>query len=762
MVFICNLENNVYTLSNSTLNQGSNRASEIVLLAPYAASSVVYIAVTTPDGMSHEPLPMEKAYLPEELPEDISEHWSAWKIDLPGSLTTRAGVMTLQFFIKNGAETIPLSPISKSVAKGVPFLEPTKPEGWDWNAITSALSTITTAASNAETAKGQAEEAQRGAESAAVEAEQARIDAHTFSVNASSSATNALTAAESAAKSADRAANYSKNAKEYTDQRITELVGGAPAALDTLKEIADELKDNDSAVEAILTKVGEIEDSLEDRAYNLSKLDEDYMKESGVNQASYDALRKNFQRVYVERSWKKDKPRGQYSKIATTAQGAVDTLPRNTSKAPDDPTNDILGSIPERQGDFLGDRRFAGHIFTRPELPYEGWGSNDKYAKQIATPKRYVDGINRRKRCVSPYSKCIYLDKTYILSVDGDKGEGESLIFACENTSKTFARVKAEITLQYDYRVAGSGLAFSLAVKNGDFITNHLAWFTLLENQVELKYNHVANDVFENAIKFRADVDPFYNVENDKIFTLTLEYTADHIACYINGKCIKEVTDHNYKSISNLRPVLCVNPSEEMTGEITVYSAGVYTKYSDMAYVDLDDVELGHLPRWSEGAVVYGVEHGAGVNKWSVLENDVDGTQSVNRGYVNGKLAKMRSESSDGGSVDLSEVEEALSKKVDKIDNPEDDLKVYVSNKFSYGEALITACYDPNAIDNTGDKIAMFDYYGTLKCNVPEDVDNRFYSDEFVANVGYVRSKIGDIESALDELISYTRSLGGA
>ena len=664
MVFICNLENKVYTLSNSTLNQGSNRASEIVLLAPYSGASVVYIAVTTPDGVIHEPLPMEKAYLPEELPEDISELWSAWKVDLPGSLTTRSGTMTLQFFVKNGAETISLAPVSKNIAKGVPFLEPTKPEGWDWNAITTAITVATTASSdagyyaikaetsfnNAEKAKGEAITAKNAAEIAASEADQLRTEAHTFSVDASSSATNALTAAESAAKSATQAANYSKNAKEYTDQRIDELVGGAPKALDTLKEISDALEYNDGVVGTIIHELGEkanasyVEKSLEDRAYNLSKLDEDYMKESGVNQASYDALRKNFQRVYVERSWKNGKPRGQYSKIATTAQGALDTLPRNTSKAPDDPTNDILGSLPERQGDFLGDRRFAGHVFVRPELPYDGWGSNEKYAKQIATPKKYVDGINRKKRCISPYSKCIYLDKTYILSIDGDKGEGESLIFACENTPKTFERVRAEITLQYDYRVPGSGVAFSLALKNGDFITNHLAWFTLLENQVELKYNHVANDVFENAIKFKANVDPFYNVEHEKVFTLTLEYTDEHIACYINGTCIKEITDHNYKSISDLRPVLCVNPSEEMSGEITVYSAGVYTEYSDMAYVDLDGLQLGHLPQWSDDVVVYGVERGVGVNKWNVLENDVDGMQAVNRGYINGKVKSIVSE----------------------------------------------------------------------------------------------------------------------
>lgn len=264
MVFICNLENKVYTLSNSTLNQGSNRASEIVLLAPYSGASVVYIAVTTPDGVIHEPLPMEKAYLPEELPEDISDLWSAWKVDVPGSLTTRSGTMTLQFFVKNGAETIPLAPVSKNVTRGVPFLEPEKPEGWDWNAITTAITVATTASNdagyyaakaetsfnNAETAKGEAIAAKTAAEAANESASIHEGLAQIYQMDAND-------AADRAAESATEAANYSKNAKEYTDQRITELVGGAPEALDTLKEISDALENNDSVVGAILHDLGE-------------------------------------------------------------------------------------------------------------------------------------------------------------------------------------------------------------------------------------------------------------------------------------------------------------------------------------------------------------------------------------------------------------------------------------------------------------------------------------------------------------------------
>ena len=124
MVFICNLENNVYTLSNSTLNQGSNRASEIVLLAPYSRASLVYLCVTPPDGIEHEPLPMERAELPSDLPEEISNNFSAWKVDTPAALTTFSGTITFQFSIVNGAEKITTSTVNKTVNKGVSYTVP--------------------------------------------------------------------------------------------------------------------------------------------------------------------------------------------------------------------------------------------------------------------------------------------------------------------------------------------------------------------------------------------------------------------------------------------------------------------------------------------------------------------------------------------------------------------------------------------------------------------------------------------------------------
>lgn len=51
---------------------------------------------------------------------------------------------------------------------------------------------------------------------------------------------------------ADPAANLEAATKQYVDGKITDLVGGAPEALDTLKELADALG-NDADVAATLT-----------------------------------------------------------------------------------------------------------------------------------------------------------------------------------------------------------------------------------------------------------------------------------------------------------------------------------------------------------------------------------------------------------------------------------------------------------------------------------------------------------------------------
>lgn len=49
----------------------------------------------------------------------------------------------------------------------------------------------------------------------------------------------------------------------YTDQKIAELINGAPETLDTLKEIADAMAENNTVVEALDTAIGQKADAAE-------------------------------------------------------------------------------------------------------------------------------------------------------------------------------------------------------------------------------------------------------------------------------------------------------------------------------------------------------------------------------------------------------------------------------------------------------------------------------------------------------------------
>lgn len=65
-----------------------------------------------------------------------------------------------------------------------------------------------------------------------------------------------LTAADVGADAGGSAATALQNAKSYADQKIVDLVGGAPETLDTLKEVADALEANGDVVEALDAAIG--------------------------------------------------------------------------------------------------------------------------------------------------------------------------------------------------------------------------------------------------------------------------------------------------------------------------------------------------------------------------------------------------------------------------------------------------------------------------------------------------------------------------
>lgn len=65
-----------------------------------------------------------------------------------------------------------------------------------------------------------------------------------------------LTATDVGADASGSAATALQSAKAYADQKIVDLVGGAPETLDTLKEVADALAANEDVVEALDAAIG--------------------------------------------------------------------------------------------------------------------------------------------------------------------------------------------------------------------------------------------------------------------------------------------------------------------------------------------------------------------------------------------------------------------------------------------------------------------------------------------------------------------------
>ena len=80
--------------------------------------------------------------------------------------------------------------------------------------------------------------------------------------------------ADTSAQVSNKVAESLSTAKLYTDQKVASLVGGAPEALDTLKELADALGNDASVAANIAKKIGELSNSLTNEA-NTRKTSDD-------------------------------------------------------------------------------------------------------------------------------------------------------------------------------------------------------------------------------------------------------------------------------------------------------------------------------------------------------------------------------------------------------------------------------------------------------------------------------------------------------
>lgn len=91
--------------------------------------------------------------------------------------------------------------------------------------------------------------------------------------NAEEAANRANTAAERAIESVEGMDIIYQQATGYTDQKIADLIDGAPSTLDTLGEIAAAMQDNDNVVEALNAAIGTKANQAEMESWLNTKLD---------------------------------------------------------------------------------------------------------------------------------------------------------------------------------------------------------------------------------------------------------------------------------------------------------------------------------------------------------------------------------------------------------------------------------------------------------------------------------------------------------
>lgn len=63
-------------------------------------------------------------------------------------------------------------------------------------------------------------------------------------------------------------------AKDYADQKIADLVNGAPAMLDTLKEIADAIATGETVTDGLLTAIGQVDEKVDQEILNRQSADQ--------------------------------------------------------------------------------------------------------------------------------------------------------------------------------------------------------------------------------------------------------------------------------------------------------------------------------------------------------------------------------------------------------------------------------------------------------------------------------------------------------
>lgn len=252
MLFLSNIHGTLTQLTNEPVYRGSSGVNDIVLLAPFARTSVVALYITLPDGVELEP---QFATLVNNTADlgvlnTAGKPLNAWKYSLPFVLTEKSGDLLLTFSVTHENGTVTASEIVIKILPGSGFIDPGE-MGEGFASIQQAVLAAQTAAADAENsadlargymdaadssanqADSRASDAESAASSAALnrsQAESAKNEAVSAKNAAQTSETNAYLAEGSARDARDRAEGYSISAGLEANRAQTEANRAASEA----------------------------------------------------------------------------------------------------------------------------------------------------------------------------------------------------------------------------------------------------------------------------------------------------------------------------------------------------------------------------------------------------------------------------------------------------------------------------------------------------------------------------------------------------
>lgn len=153
MIFISDSAGNITCSLPENVYQGSNRANEIVLLAPFPKTAVVTVGFRLPNGALTTPDIADasdeyRAKVMNDLPTGIQDKdgnaYNVWAFTLNRPVTSLGGNLRVQFYIYTGTDSegqaIATSPATLPVINGVPYINPSATAPADiWNKVVSLI-----------------------------------------------------------------------------------------------------------------------------------------------------------------------------------------------------------------------------------------------------------------------------------------------------------------------------------------------------------------------------------------------------------------------------------------------------------------------------------------------------------------------------------------------------------------------------------------------------------------------------------------------